>query len=77
MFPMLPACASSAGVRRRWSVAFRLGKKMSDTRGAQIYFSNFPGVLRDGCRTGGTFLYPSDIYRYEPEQDGIHRLIDR
>ncbi|WP_390471690.1 hypothetical protein [Bacteroides ovatus] len=46
MFPMLPAYASSTEVRRRWSAAFRLGKKTFGTRDAQTYSSNFPDVLR-------------------------------
>ncbi|MCS2382952.1 hypothetical protein NXY25_04060 [Bacteroides thetaiotaomicron] len=35
------------GVRRRWSVAFRPGKKTFGTRDTQNYSSNFLGVLRD------------------------------
>lgn len=34
------------GVRRRWSVAFRLGKKTFGTQDAQTYSSNFPDVFR-------------------------------
>ena len=41
------------------------------TRDIQTYSLNFPGVLRDRQRAGGTWLYLSDIYRCEPELAGF------